>query len=510
MQSVRTTCTHTAATETEEPEPKAFNFPRQHLVSNLDHFMRYSSAAYGQAFLRILGMGRHEFNFPTTSPSHHANNHAFSHHVGIKVDDVLLSSHTDTTAGGGRFSTKMSPIVNFVAVDHKLKAVVLSCRGSLGLSDVLVDLTCAYEPITVEHGDPQGSYSVHSGMWASATLLQRGTVHTTILDALECYKDYGLVLCGHSLGGGVAALLSIIWASPAETFARDAAAKRLSAGVRINHPPLTTKFVTSFNSGLPPGRPISCFTYGVPCVASADLARYCEGLVWSTVHNLDIVPTLSLGVLRDLKSMAMSLASEGGTVEEIVGRVIGLHQRKFMNRRAASNTLNASSRSTNGTGAAAARDTYDANGGTSLMEVSDEAKEVPLSPSEVQAGRGSNKALDPAYRDPSLLGAEASEDVELNDWLYSLVKTIRAANDNEKLYPPGFVYVIEAYTVFISSESDDGRRFTRREGKRILLRAVDDVTARFSEPVFGKSMASDHSPTGYENTLNDLYRATVN
>lgn len=43
-----------------DPEPRASNYPRRHLVENLQHFMKYSSAAYGQAFLRILGIGTHK------------------------------------------------------------------------------------------------------------------------------------------------------------------------------------------------------------------------------------------------------------------------------------------------------------------------------------------------------------------------------------------------------------------------------------------------------------------
>lgn len=69
MRSVVTTCKHTSATPMEEPEPKAANFPRQHLVANLQRFMRYSSAAYGQVFLRILGLGKNrglDFSFPNT------------------------------------------------------------------------------------------------------------------------------------------------------------------------------------------------------------------------------------------------------------------------------------------------------------------------------------------------------------------------------------------------------------------------------------------------------------
>lgn len=202
---------------------------------------------------------------------------------------------------------------------------------------------------------------------------------------------------------------------------------RLATGERLAHPPIKTPFVTGVSSGLPPGRPISCFSYGPPCVASPDLVRYCQGLVTSTIHNYDIVPTLSLGVLQDLKSMAMGLYSEGGTAEEIVGRVIGLYQRRFMASRSAKKASPAPAPSSSGAPAFT----------PSLSDAPDEAREVPLSNSEIDAGRGSNRALDPAYRDPSLVGAEVSEDVELNDWLWSLVKTMRAGNDAEKLYPPG-------------------------------------------------------------------------
>lgn len=38
-------------------------FPRTHLVASLQRFMRYSSACYGQTFLRLLGIGKHEASF---------------------------------------------------------------------------------------------------------------------------------------------------------------------------------------------------------------------------------------------------------------------------------------------------------------------------------------------------------------------------------------------------------------------------------------------------------------
>ncbi|GAA6003345.1 hypothetical protein JCM10207_000286 [Rhodosporidiobolus poonsookiae] len=501
--TLTTTCTHAPRSASEEREPKSGNYPHRHLVENLQRFARYSSAAYGQSFLRILGIGKHEFKFPHTQI--HANNHAFAHHVGIRVEDILLSSFTDPQPS---FATeKMSPIVNYVAVDHSISAIVLSCRGSLGLSDILVDLTCSYEPIPMQDADPGGAYYVHAGMFASATTLQRGTVHDVIKEALEQFPGYGLVLTGHSLGGGVASLLSILWSSPASAFERQRSQIERDKGGRVAHPPITTPFVTSFSSGLPPGRPISCYTYGVPCVASSDLVAYCRGLVTSTVHSYDIVPTLSLGVLRDLKSMAMSFYAEQGTCEEIVGRVIGLCQRRFMAKRAAKKNASASSPSSSSAGSPdLSRATsptlspaMDDSTPTLPTDPSDESRLVPLSADELTAGRGSNLALAPNYRDPSLVGSDdlVADDVELSNWLWSLKTTIRASSDNEKLYPPGDVFVVENFTVFVAGESAAGN-YTRREGRRVLLRAVDDVERRFSEPVFSRTMLSDHSPVHYE------------
>ncbi|PRQ70086.1 hypothetical protein AAT19DRAFT_11739 [Rhodotorula toruloides] len=506
VQTMRSTLTTTCRTEsmpTGEPEPKSGNFPHQHLVSNLQHFARYSSAAYGQSFLRILGIAKHEFKFPHTEI--HANNHAFAHHVGIHVEDILLSSFTNPAPTFG--TGKLSPIVNYVALDHSIKAVVLACRGSLGLSDILTDLTCSYEPISVHDGDPHASYFVHSGMYGSATVLQRGTVHDVIRDALKRFPDYGLVICGHSLGGGVASLLSLLWSSRSSTFAEHARSIEEHTGHSIAHPPISTPFVTSYTSGLPPGRPISCYTYGVPCVASPDLVAYCRGLVTSTIHNYDIVPTLSLGVLRDFKSMAMGFYAEQGVCEEIVGRVIGLCQKRFMARRAAKKEDTGSSYrpSSPPTG----DDDCDVTP-ESLTDPSDESRLVPLTDAELTAGRGANKALEPTYRDPSLLGTDlVAGDSELSDWLWSLRTTIRAGSDSEKLYPPGNVYVVENYTVFISGESSATGKYSRREGRRVLLRAVDDVERRFSEPVFSRSMLSDHSPAAYENNCDLLAAAVV-
>ena len=171
----------------------------------------------------------------------------------------------------------------------------------------------------MDGGRPDGDYYVHAGMYQSALGLtaKNSTVHQTLIDALTKYPAYGLVVCGHSLGGGVAALLAIACGIPAETFIQQNSARAGS----IAHPPILTPFVTNFSSGLPAGRPIHCYSYGPPAIASPDLARHTQGLITSVVQNSDVVPCLSLGVLRDLKNVAVTLFEEGNIAEEIVGRV---------------------------------------------------------------------------------------------------------------------------------------------------------------------------------------------
>lgn len=375
FESIRTKSNriHTSSSQIfthQDNETPASLFPHEGLIKNIHRFMRYSSAAYGQHFLRIFGLGNSDYNFPTTG-RYHANAWAFAQHTNIPIDALLLSSFTESS--NATIPDKAPPLVHYIAVEHNLKAIVLTCRGTLGLQDILVDLTFTYRDVEVEGADPSGSYYVHSGMYDSATHLmaKHNRVHEVLKAALEKYPDYGLVLCGHSLGGGVASLLAIESSVPAAYFEKENAARKNP----VQHPALSTPFVTSFASGLPAGRPIHCYAYGVPAVTSADLARHASGLITSVIQNTDIVPTLSIGGFRDLKNIAITLFEEKGVAEEIVSRVLGLNRTKLK-------------------------------------------KEV-----------------------------DTSEEQALSDWLWSLIKTLRADMDNEKLYPPGTVYVMVSYRI---------------------------------------------------------------
>lgn len=433
-------------------EPSPQNFPRKHIITNIAYFIRYASAAYGESFMRILGIG----DIPTVLPnSHHPNHHAFAHHTGVSVEDILLSSYTDNHILSSMGNSKLHALVHYVTVDHRAEAIVLTCRGTLGLSDVLTDLTCDYKEFTLPEDTSAGnsekprSYVAHGGMLEAAQLLatQKGKVFETIKKGLIDYPTYGLVICGHSLGAGVASLLSVLWSEERLHY--------LSRKMKANHDDdgyphkfldsfaaasikkVACPFVTSDFSGLPPGRPIHCYTYGSPCVMSLPLSEYCgQGLVTSVVHAFDIVSGLSLGLLKDFKNVAVSLHEDSHVTDEILSRVVGHYQKK---------------------------------------------------------------------------DKEKHEDEESDQWFWALIKTMRADMKADKLYPPSTMYLIESVPQLVQhSESEshsyrsNAKQSNHKRAHMVKFSKCEDIQARFSEIVFSRTMFMDHSPYMYEKAIHQL------
>ncbi|OAV97613.1 hypothetical protein PTTG_01922 [Puccinia triticina 1-1 BBBD Race 1] len=99
-------------------------------------------------------------------------------------------------------------LVHYVWIDHDSRAVVLSGRGTLSLSDMLVDLTCKYEPIGVNNRDPNAPYLLHApsvcagNPRTSMKSSESSIVQEVIKQALVNNPSYGLIITGNSLGGG--------------------------------------------------------------------------------------------------------------------------------------------------------------------------------------------------------------------------------------------------------------------------------------------------------------------
>ncbi|KAK1335432.1 hypothetical protein QTO34_003218 [Cnephaeus nilssonii] len=102
----------------------------------------------------------------------------------------------------------------YVAVDHDKKKVVISIRGTLSPKDALTDLTGDAERLPVE--GHRGTWLGHKGMVLSAEYIKKKLEQEMVLsqafgrDLGRGTKHYGLIVVGHSLGAGTAAILSFL------------------------------------------------------------------------------------------------------------------------------------------------------------------------------------------------------------------------------------------------------------------------------------------------------------
>lgn len=438
-------------------------FPRFHLLRNITRFMRFSSASYGSNFLKVLGISKSMPPMLKVLDDTHHELRSFAHHTQSQPQSILLASFVDTQGGSDSSGSTETgvPLVHYISIDDESKAVVLACRGTMGFEDVLADMTCDYDDL-VWRGK---SYKVHKGVHASARRLLYGgdgRVLVTIKAALEENPDYGLVLTGHSLGGAVTALLGVMLSEPVEGgtsfITSDAPHSRL-----LPAPTTTSKTATSQPSNiyLPSGRPIHVYAYGPPSTMSPSLCKATRGLITSVVHNQDLVPYLSLGVLHDFQAVALAFKTDNAeSKQEIKQRIWEALQGGLMDKwRGGSATKN---------------------------------------------------------------GERANEEEE--NWAFAAYKTLRASTMSVKLLPPGEVFIVETERVlrrdaFLRPDEEDaddeksdkekekssgGVKYIGRPARRIVLKYVRDVEARFREVRFGATMLTDHSPAKYENALDGL------
>ncbi|KAG7113244.1 Sn1-specific diacylglycerol lipase alpha like protein [Verticillium longisporum] len=369
---------------------------------------------------------------------------SFAHHTKSKAEDVLMASFVDSHGGSdttGATGTGV-PLVHYISLDHESKAVVLACRGTLGFEDVLADLACDYDDMSWRGK----SYQVHKGVHASARRLLYGgdgRVLYTLKEALDEFSDFGLILCGHSLGGAVTALLGTMLAEPSPT------GTGFVTSAEPHHRLLTYESLATAGSGgttpvcLPSGRPIHVYAYGPPGTMSPALRKATRGLITSIVHGHDLVPYLSLGVLHDFQAVALAFQS----------------------------------------------DSTDA--------------------SRIEARRRVWQAFQHGLADKWYATSTASLP-ENDQWALTALGSLRRSIVGTKLVPPGEVFVVESSKVLrrdafvLAEEVDIGQ-----PAKRVVLKYIRDVEARFGEVRFGTSMLMDHSPAKYEEALRKLRLGVV-
>lgn len=452
-------------------------FPKHHLLRNITRFMRFASASYGSNFLKMLGIAKQMPILRALDTETHHELRSFAHHTESDAGSILLSSFVDPQGGSdGTGSTNTGvPLVHYISLDHDSKAVVLACRGTLGFEDVLADMTCDYDDL-VWRGK---AYKVHKGIHASAKRLLYGgdgRVLYTLKQALEEFPDYGLVLTGHSLGGGVTALLGVMLSEPAPgcnstSFVTSAdphthlLGDSLFTGLAATQPPR--------HVCLPSGRPVHVYAYGPPSTMSASLCKATRGLITSIVNGNDMVPYLSLGVLHDFQAVALAFKTDNNEAKvEVRQRIWEAFQTGIADKWYGGNQTSYPG-TTGGPG-----------------------------PSDPSSSSSSSSSVPGTGGERGGPGDFSDDD----QWAYAALKVLRASMMSHKLLPPGEVFVVESTRVLRRDafllDGEEGH--LGRPAQRIVLKYIRDVEHRFREVRFGTSMLTDHSPGKYEDALNKL------
>ncbi|KAI9719506.1 MAG: hypothetical protein M1828_006213 [Chrysothrix sp. TS-e1954] len=433
-------------------------FPNESFAHNTTRFARFSVASYGSRFLRFMGAFKED---PDQIPdfSDRAEHQSFASYSRLPPSTVLVSSFVDPEGGtnaSGETDTGM-PLTHYISLDHESKAVVLTCRGTLGFEDVLTDATCDYDDF-IWGGKV---YQVHKGMYASARRLlslHNNRVTATIKAALEEFKDYGLVLCGHSLGGGVAALIGILLSHPSQAESCPYTTGPFTNTPTLHNAKLSKHAINKAALTLPTGRPIHVYTYGPAATVSPALQRATRGLITTIVNRQDSIPYFSLGTLRDFQAIALAFKT----------------------------------------------DTRDAKG-----EVRRRVWEGLRNGIRDRSGLGAFGGI--------MATEWLADDEEEDHWPWAALKSLRAGMSGAKLVPPGEVFIIEAHPVlqrhaFVSKETGNNGQSSgnaSRPATHVKLTHVKDVAVRFGELRFGSSMYTDHIPSRYEKALEALERGMI-
>lgn len=193
------------------------------------------------------------------------------------------------------FRNKLYQVPFIVLADAKTKNIVIAIRGSASLMDLVTDLSLDEEVFSVdvdadpilrkdEDLEPNGEeVRVHRGMLRSARyVLETLREYNVLGDLKAMFPDYDIVVCGHSLGAGVATLLTLLLKQTYES--------------------------------------IRCFAFSPPgCVISENGLEETMQYVFSVFVGDDIVPRMSYQTLHKLKySIIDSLVASNNAKYEII------------------------------------------------------------------------------------------------------------------------------------------------------------------------------------------------
>ncbi|XP_055709573.1 diacylglycerol lipase-alpha isoform X1 [Phlebotomus papatasi] len=157
----------------------------------------------------------------------------------------------------------------FVAIDYTKQKVVISIRGTLSMKDILTDLNAEAECLPLH--PPREDWLGHKGMVQAAVYIKQKLDEKNLIQKALHHNpqrntpSFGLVIVGHSLGGGTAAILAIL--------------------LKNDYPSL------------------QCFSYSPPGgLLSMPAVEYSKSFITSVVVGKDVVPRIGLHQMEALRA----------------------------------------------------------------------------------------------------------------------------------------------------------------------------------------------------------------
>ncbi|GMH33064.1 hypothetical protein BSKO_00898 [Bryopsis sp. KO-2023] len=254
----------------------------------------HSRAAYGYVLwaghmesvdaVVMLHTVHNKYFDPVTGASGEANRKAVCALADIEEEDVLMAEW-----GNSQYRP-----CHYVAIDRKRRRVMVVIRGSLETGDVITDVTG--QPLSVTIGGTSGT--VHIGVMSAATYVQC-SIQDALKEAAEKVPGWPLLITGHSLGGGVAVLLTML----------------LREEGSLN-------FKTVRGVGIGPAS-----------VVSEELAEQCRGFFTSVINRSDVVPRLSCAsveaLLLELTNASPATKAVQGLVQSATSALQSLKEKLF-------------------------------------------------------------------------------------------------------------------------------------------------------------------------------------
>jgi Lipase (class 3) len=283
-------------------------------IKELAHYAKYAHAAYGWTLDLAL---RWKVHFG-------GNNQALIRLTGIHRDDIVKAEWNAKAPHRPAY---------FIVRDHARRTIVLCIRGTWSVNDMLTNLYCTSSSKDIIRQWFYREISCHSGMLEAAKAVY-SDAESTIFGELLRYPEYSLVLTGHSLGGGCAALLGKLLENRFPTLK----VYLFGAPCVVPERNSMTKNVVSV---IVKGDPFSCLSLGHVADVSTGIEYLCNNdalrndILFHTRSLMNGVECSNDNNSKEWCTNTMNMLRKHMTAEKLYppGRILLLHNEKATVRR---------------------------------------------------------------------------------------------------------------------------------------------------------------------------------